>query len=536
MIYECDKCDATLARGAMSCPQCGETFDEPVPMDASLTDAVAPSLSATDPDALEVASGERETLVKEPPEPPQPQPPAPELSGLDSALRGRSAGGPAFFGSGPAFGASGASSPVSAFPSASAPRKKVPAWAWITLSVLVFLVLCVGLAGWAGYTAWMRGAGGEIAFRQHNQAGNQAFGAHDYSKAVDEYSQMIALRPRRMDGYMLRGIVYGSMGRYRDAIADDTTALTLPQGRNVADLYSNRASAETQSGQFAPAIQDLTQSLTLYKQFRRADSPNQIFGYLRNDYQSRAQTYASMHQWAQAEADETTVIQSYAPDPPDFIQRGQARAAQGKNALALADFEQVIRLDPDSPNSYVAESDFLEHSHQYPQLFALWQRARRAFPEGSAQEGSWWGSLGWFQYQSGQIAQAIQSDQKALVIERAQPWVHYNLALCYAAQGSAAKASAAYADALVHSSEADRKAGLKDVADALAKHPTSAVLQQVQQQLSQAQARKTAFPPLVRRPLMARATGSKNGFHESWGASPSGRPGKSRRSGHPRRL
>ncbi len=34
MIYECEQCEAVLGPGIISCPRCGQIFDEPVPLDA----------------------------------------------------------------------------------------------------------------------------------------------------------------------------------------------------------------------------------------------------------------------------------------------------------------------------------------------------------------------------------------------------------------------------------------------------------------------------------------------------------------------
>ena len=36
MVYECDHCSAVLPGGVLTCPQCGEKFDEAVPTDALL--------------------------------------------------------------------------------------------------------------------------------------------------------------------------------------------------------------------------------------------------------------------------------------------------------------------------------------------------------------------------------------------------------------------------------------------------------------------------------------------------------------------
>ncbi len=42
MIYECEYCETALGPGLLSCPNCGEDFDEPVPDDALLHEAILP--------------------------------------------------------------------------------------------------------------------------------------------------------------------------------------------------------------------------------------------------------------------------------------------------------------------------------------------------------------------------------------------------------------------------------------------------------------------------------------------------------------
>ena len=42
MVYECENCEKALGPGLLSCPNCGEDFDEPVPDDAPLQEAFLP--------------------------------------------------------------------------------------------------------------------------------------------------------------------------------------------------------------------------------------------------------------------------------------------------------------------------------------------------------------------------------------------------------------------------------------------------------------------------------------------------------------
>ena len=36
MIYECEKCGTALRARALNCLKCGESFDQPVPLDAEV--------------------------------------------------------------------------------------------------------------------------------------------------------------------------------------------------------------------------------------------------------------------------------------------------------------------------------------------------------------------------------------------------------------------------------------------------------------------------------------------------------------------
>ena len=49
MIYECENCETVLGPGLMSCPRCGQPFDEPVPDDATPDEAEETGAIVTPP-------------------------------------------------------------------------------------------------------------------------------------------------------------------------------------------------------------------------------------------------------------------------------------------------------------------------------------------------------------------------------------------------------------------------------------------------------------------------------------------------------
>lgn len=89
------------------------------------------------------------------------------------------------------------------------------------------------------------------------------------------------------------------------------------------------------------------------------------------------------------------------------------------------------------------------------------------------------GSLGWRNYESGDLDNCIVYSLKALHIDKSLAYVRYNLGLCYLAKGDLTKANEYYIDALVltannklpSQSKAELSGAIKDINDLLAKKP-----------------------------------------------------------------
>lgn len=439
MIYHCDRCRTVLPGGITACPRCGRVFDQAVPLDT---------------------------------------PPQAEAS-VDALLRR------------PATGSTFGSSAPSAGPIPAARQRGLPLWAKVTAGVAgVFLVLA--LIGWGLNALWMRGRGGEFAYRQHNLAGNAAEERGEFARADDEYGLMIALRPRRVDGYLLRAINEAQEGRPQAAIDDNTQALAFAQDPEMrGDLYSNRAEAYAKQSKYGRAIADFTQANAEYLRERDPRLLPLIPDRRKSVYSLRADAYWHRKQYALSITDSKAAIALGHVHPDDYGVQAKAEAALGLDKAAAADFTQALRMDPSYLEGYSGLAMLAEKRHDNAQAASVYQRAVRADP-GNAQ---FWGNLGWFQYEAGQDAQAISSDRRSESLDGSQIWVRFNLALTYAALGRSADARAAYADALAGGTAADRNAGLADLRSALAEHPGSASLRQA---LAQVQGGKIGGPRTAR--------------------------------------
>ena len=448
MIYSCDRCRAALPGGVTTCPSCGRVFDQAVPNDVPQS---APGQSNF---------GQRASVSEDP---------------VDALLRDRTAASSAGTPTGGNAAWSSAEAPnlrQAAGRALAPPTRRVPVWLGVAagLAAVVGLLTALGLGANA---LWQRGAGGEAEYRQHNFAGNAAAERGDFAQADREYGQMIALRPRRVDGYLLRAINEALEGQTTAAIADNTQALLYAKDPEMrGDLLYNRAEAYAKQSRYVKAIADFTQASAEYALERSPRQMRDIPKRQEGVYSLRADAYWHHKDYALSIKDSKAAIALGHVHPDDYGIQAKAEMALNQDSAASADFTQALRLDPMYLDGYVGLGDLAEKHHQYAQAVQIFQQATSAAPSNA----QFWGSLGWFQYKAGQGSAALVSDRHSQGLDPNQAWVNYNLALTYAAAGQSAEAHAAYTDALASGGAAEQKAGMTDIREALAKEPASAAL------------------------------------------------------------
>lgn len=145
----------------------------------------------------------------------------------------------------------------------------------------------------------------------------------------------------------------------------------------------------------------------------------------------------------------------------------------GDAAGARADFEAASRRSPHLMLAYLNLEDMLEKRHQPRQALDAARAALRANPSSAAA----WGSVGWFLYENGSVAEAIAADQRALSLDGSQDWVRYNLGLAFAVQGDWPHAQAAYSVAVGQATHVEWSGAVGEVRQALARQPQSQALQ-----------------------------------------------------------
>lgn len=358
------------------------------------------------------------------------------------------------------------------------PRRKMPSWV-LPACAAAFIGIIVFM-GLGGYKLWMDGPGGDIACNSYNMAGNDATERGDWDTANDDYAQMIAIRPNRVDGYLLRGMNEDKAKQYVQAIDDDTVGLTkssIPIMRG--DLFFNRAMAEYSAGRVNKAINDYVAAKNEYADgscgcSESVEQQKADISKRRNDTDDNlGYLYYVTKNYPSTVKLTSDAVSIQPGDDYGYLLRGKAELALSKDASALRDFNEALQLKPNDEKTLSAISDVVGKTQQYSVGVTVLSKAAL---DASASVDTL-GNLGWDQYETGLLSEALVSDNRALSLNSTKDvgWIRFNLGLTYAALGKTALSQAAYTDALAHSSEWDRKGAIPDLQNLLVKQPNSTI-------------------------------------------------------------
>jgi len=125
----------------------------------------------------------------------------------------------------------------------------------------------------------------------------------DPKLALDYLGKAIQLAPNYGDAYFNRGVAYGNLGQYHQAIAEYSQAIRLDA--NQADAFNNRGNEYNNLGQYQQALGDYNRAIQL-------DSNNA------DAFSNRGVVYSKLKQYPKA----------------------------------IEDYKQAIRLDPDHAPAY----------------------------------------------------------------------------------------------------------------------------------------------------------------------------------------
>ena len=197
--------------------------------------------------------------------------------------------------------------------------------------------------------------------------------------------------------------------------------------------------------------------------------------------------------------------------------RGNTYEAMGKHDLAITDFNEALRLNPEIPDARSLLAEAYLHAKHYRECVeaatividgnqpysyrALMTRAEAEGnlkrPDQSANDlarvtygypnfALGWANRGWYEYQAGELWPSVESSTRALDLNRTMAFAWFNLGLSYTALGDRTRAKQSYAGGLLRSARGtptgatgapeSRAAAIKDLRDALGTYPKSAAL------------------------------------------------------------
>ena len=97
--------------------------------------------------------------------------------------------------------------------------------------------------------------------KQDEIKAKQFFDEKNYEKALNEINKIIKLEPDSINNYVLRAMIYNSLGKYEEDILDLDKIISFKKSQNKDSIslmaFHQRALAEAQIGQYKKALSDI---------------------------------------------------------------------------------------------------------------------------------------------------------------------------------------------------------------------------------------------------------------------------------------
>ena len=169
------------------------------------------------------------------------------------------------------------------------------------------------------------------------QEGQTWFDKHEFERAIECYSQAIALETDSKEALIGRAICSGYLGRFDNALIDATTAISLDSSDPFPFVI--RAKAEANLGNHEGAIRDYSRAIEL----------NSLQA---NAYRGRGAAKANSGNEEEALSDLTKCLELDESDVEAFILRGEILFHRGIFQSAINDFDRAILIAPLDPRGY----------------------------------------------------------------------------------------------------------------------------------------------------------------------------------------
>jgi tetratricopeptide (TPR) repeat protein len=197
----------------------------------------------------------------------------------------------------------------------------------------------------------------------------------DLANALRGFNEAVELAPKSAFAHISRAECYASLHEYGKAMADANDAVRLDPAR--AGNYLTRAQIAEATGDMTRAFGDLNEAI-------RLDRKNvEALGHRASIHQLRGE-------WSEALADLNEVIQIDPKDARAFVGRGVNSAEQRKYDQSLLDLDKAISLDPKFAEAYYRRGCVLAWQKQdYAKALADFDEVIRRAPESPDSAGAY---------------------------------------------------------------------------------------------------------------------------------------------------
>ncbi len=181
-----------------------------------------------------------------------------------------------------------------------------------------------------------------LSAKEYLDNGNAKFNQKDYTGAIADYTQAIALDPKFAPAYNNRGIAKRQLQDYTGAIADYTQAIELDP--KLALAYNNRGLAKRYLKDDTGAIADYTQAIEIDSNYAQA-------------YHNRGAAKARLKDYTGAMADYTQAIALNPNYALAYYNLCCTYSLKGETAEAIKHLRRALELGYDNFNNIAKDTD-----------------------------------------------------------------------------------------------------------------------------------------------------------------------------------